>query len=97
MFDDKPSFPMNERMEKFAEVFDELHRMVHTGKADDVFNNGADASQGLTLKGEQMYREMLTEAGLGPKDPDSVYKAPPPIPGWSHPKREFWTRPQGDS
>jgi hypothetical protein len=69
-----------------------LGELMKTGTPQELFNNGEDATQGLTQEGEQRYMQILHEVypELANGIAHQVDKTPQ---GWSHPKREYWTRP----
>lgn len=89
---------MNEQMkpeyqQAFTDIFDALREVMDVLPPEEMFVNGVDASDGMTPEGEKAYMEMLRK--IGPKTSQTMEDAVGTKPvGWSHPKRDFWTRPK---
>ncbi|MFE7797006.1 hypothetical protein [Nocardia sp. NPDC057440] len=85
---------MNDNYQQaFGQALTALGELMRTGTPEELFNNGKDATQGLTDEGERRYMELLHEVypDLAKGIAHQVDSTPS---GWSHPQRQYWTRPK---
>lgn len=80
-----------ENMREFQAIYAALAEAVGALPPSEMFVNGKDSADGMTPEGERIYMDMLRKADKGvAKTMDQAVGGKPP--GWSHPKRDYWTR-----
>lgn len=77
----------------FASIFESLSGMADMLSPSEAFVNGRDAADGMTPEGEKVYMQMLRDRDLETSKAMEVAVGNKP-PGWSHPKFDFWKRPE---
>jgi len=79
------------RKRVMSDIIDSLKGAMKKIGHENAYVNGEDPRGGLTLDGEDEYFKALARQNGDVRARTDLY----PV-GWSHPKRWFWLRPEGN-